>query len=380
MLAVFYAFWTFTSSFRTRVGKNPQKKLQQVKQELIQINQNLNKTKKIKSKEQKKIKAFDAEISKLSRKLRQLRTKKTATNKEVTELKEKNAYLEGEISKNTAAVSAMSRAIYLQGDDNYLKILMNQGSASEQSRMRIYSEYFYRAFETSQAKLTKDLLESEKINRALEAKLEEYTKLLKENKKQAKVLEASRKKKKAYIAKLNREIKSNKRKVASLASSQKTLEKLVRALKKRKHREKLQKLSGMSFAKHKGKLQWPVKGKISRKYGQSRSSGGLKWRGVLLDAKSGEKVKAIDGGTVVFSDWLSGYGFVVIIDHGKNYMSLYGHNQSLLKSVGEKVLSGDVIAEAGSSGRLGKTGLYFEIRRKGKPVNPVKWMVSRRSR
>ncbi len=360
--------------------KNPQKKLQLVKQELAKISRNLKNTEKTKSKQLKNIQSFDVDIAQLSNRLKTVKLQTSTTKKEISTLKTLSDSLSASIISNKKSLSRMSRALYLRGDDNYLKILMNHSDANEQSRMRAYYGYFYRAFEQQQMLLSNDLVQLKQVNKALEEKLAQYTLLLKKMEKETASLKLKRKNKKSYLAKLDKQIKSKQRKIKTLKSSRKTLEKLLTALKKRKHREKMERLSGMSFAKSKGRLKWPVKGKLRRKFGQSRANTGLKWRGVLLAAKAGENVIAIDGGTIVFSDWLSGYGFVIIVDHGKNYMSLYGHNQQLLKSVGDKVLRGDVIAEAGNSGRLGKPGVYFEIRRKGKPVNPSKWMVARNSR
>ncbi len=375
-----FFFFSGINASLSAAEKNPQKKLQLVKQELTQISRNLKNTEKTKSNQLKNIQSFDADIAKLSRQLKTAKTQTNATKTKISVLKTRSDNLAASILSNKKGLSKMSHALYLRGDDNYLKILMNHSDANEQSRMRAYYDYFYRAFEQQQTVLSNDLAQLSQVNEALEKKLTQYILLLKKIKKETSSLQIKRKSKKLYLTTLDKQIRSKQQKIRTLNSSRKTLEKLLTALKKRKHREKMARLSGMSFAKSKGRLQWPVKGKLRHKFGQSRGNTDLKWRGVLLAAKAGENVKTIDGGTIVFSDWLRGYGFVIIIDHGKNYMSLYGYNQQLLKSVGDKVLRGDVIAEAGNSGRLGEPGVYFEIRRKGKPVNPAKWMVARSSR
>jgi len=360
--------------------KNPQKKLQLLKKELLQINQDLKKTNKKKSQQVRKIQAFDVKIAKSRKQLKKFEAEKKTTKKEIKTLKAKSAILSKSIMANKKNLAEMTRALYQLGEENYLKIILNNSHSSEQSRMRVYYDYFYRSFEKQQQKLNHDLTEITAIDEALSQKLNEYDILLQTLENETNSLVAERKDKKAYLAKLNKKIKTKKTRLSTLKSSRKTLEKLLKALKKRKHREEMERLSGMSFAKHKGRLKWPVNGKVRRKYGQARANSGLKWRGVLISAKTGEKVRAVDAGMIVFADWLSGYGYVSIIDHGKGYMSLYGHNQQLLKDVGERVKVGDIIAEAGSSGRLGKPGLYFEIRRNGKPVNPAKWMMARKAR
>lgn len=129
--------------------------------------------------------------------------------------------------------------------------------------------------------------------------------------------------------------------------------------------------AGQPFRHLKAKLAWPVKGKILKKFGSRRVDS--QWNGVLIRAKEGTQVKAIATGRVIFSDWLKGYGLLLIVQHDKNYMSLYAYNQSLYKSKGDWVSAGDVLATVGKSGGRSKPALYFEIRKKNKPVNPAKW-------
>ena len=131
------------------------------------------------------------------------------------------------------------------------------------------------------------------------------------------------------------------------------------------------------FSSLKGKLPWPVKGSFLGRFGQSKNTGDLKWNGVLIKAKLGTPVRVISHGRVAFSDWLQGFGFITIIDHGDGYMSLYGHSESLFKQTGDWVQAGEVIATVGDSGGQPISGVYFEIRSRGKPVNPSKWCSSK---
>ncbi len=129
------------------------------------------------------------------------------------------------------------------------------------------------------------------------------------------------------------------------------------------------------FKQLKGKLRWPTNGKLSARFGSPREVGGLKWQGVVIQAKAGTAVRAVSRGQVIYADWLRGYGLLLIIDHGGGYMSLYGHNQAIYKKMGDRVNTDEVIAEVGSSGNgSGKpSGLYFEIRYQGTPTNPNQW-------
>jgi len=128
-----------------------------------------------------------------------------------------------------------------------------------------------------------------------------------------------------------------------------------------------------TFGKQRGRLKWPVRGKVKRLFGKSRQAANLKWNGVLIQSAEGKDVKAISHGRVAYADWLRGYGMLVIIDHGDGYMTLYGYNQALYKETGDWVEEGEVIATVGRSGGQLKSGFYFEVRVKGQPSNPVKW-------
>ena len=128
------------------------------------------------------------------------------------------------------------------------------------------------------------------------------------------------------------------------------------------------------FAKAKGKLPWPVDGRLVARYGTPRGGDArTKWDGVLIGASVGTQVRAVHGGRVVFADWLRGAGLLVILDHGNGYLSLYGHNQSLLRDAGDIVKAGDAIATVGTSGGQETAALYFAIRQQGRPSDPAQW-------
>jgi septal ring factor EnvC (AmiA/AmiB activator) len=127
-----------------------------------------------------------------------------------------------------------------------------------------------------------------------------------------------------------------------------------------------------AFAHLRGKLAWPVNGKLLARFGETRA-GGVKWDGVLVGTERGAPVRAVYGGRVIYADWLPGLGLLTIVDHGEGYMSLYGHNERLYKAVGERVNAGDTLGSAGDSGGSNRPELYFEIRKAGKAVDPRPW-------
>ena len=149
------------------------------------------------------------------------------------------------------------------------------------------------------------------------------------------------------------------------ASLQSKLEELRRLA------QQARELAGLT--KNKGKLTWPLQGSLLQRFGESRQ-GGISSRGILIQSTEGQAVKAVADGQVIYADWLKGYGWVIVLDHGAGFMSLYGHNQNLLKKPGTRINAGETIALAGTSGGQSSAGLYFEIRNKGEAVNPLQWL------
>ena len=130
----------------------------------------------------------------------------------------------------------------------------------------------------------------------------------------------------------------------------------------------------LSITEARGKLDWPVRGRVVRRFGAGPGGGQASWDGILLQAEAGAEVRAPHPGRVVFADWVRGLGFLMVLDHGENVLSLYAYNDRLLGRKGEMVSKGQVIAHAGSTGGRREPGLYFEIRRNGKAVDPLRWL------
>jgi septal ring factor EnvC (AmiA/AmiB activator) len=130
--------------------------------------------------------------------------------------------------------------------------------------------------------------------------------------------------------------------------------------------------SNGNFARQKGSLRLPVRGPVAGRFGSPRDGGGT-WHGLFIRAGAGNDVKAVAGGRVVFAEWMRGFGNLMIVDHGDSYLSIYGNNDSLLKQVGQAVKGGETVATVGNSGGNQESGLYFELRHKGQPIDPMKW-------
>ena len=128
-----------------------------------------------------------------------------------------------------------------------------------------------------------------------------------------------------------------------------------------------------NFAQLKGRLRLPTRGVVTNRFGGRRQEGST-WKGLFIRAAADSEVKAIASGRVVFADWMRGFGNLMIVDHGGNYLSIYGNNDSLQKQVGDSVEGGDAIAAVGNSGGNPESGLYFELRFQGEPLDPLRWV------
>ena len=163
-------------------------------------------------------------------------------------------------------------------------------------------------------------------------------------------------------------LQSNAQRIQRLNKNKAALENVINRLRYQSAKG----VNGQKFVKTKGHLLWPTQGKISEPYGHAMA-GNIKSNSVIIAAHSGQNVYAIASGKVVFSNWLRGFGLLIIIDHGNGYMSLYGYNRSLYKKTGDTVKAGDLIASVGQSGGQSKPGLYFALRHNNQPLNPSKW-------
>jgi murein hydrolase activator len=171
------------------------------------------------------------------------------------------------------------------------------------------------------------------------------------------------------LTQLSKEIKTQQQRLQQLEANRKNLERVVNSL---DSHAQYQLPSGVGFGKLRGRLTWPVAGKVGRRYAQV-TDGNVVSRGVFFSASMGAAVHAIAPGEVIFADWLRGYGLLMIINQGNQYLTLYAHNNALLKHVGDKVIAGDAIALVGDSGGADQPGLYFELRAQGKPIDPTRW-------
>ena len=274
------------------------------------------------------------------------------------------------------------RAAYLMGQEQRLKLILNQQDAAISPRIMVYFNYINK-------ERLKNLSNKEaavKLLSELDQQKKTETELLQKNQEQKKaeqiLLDQDRKQRHALLAKIKQEYSSNEHQLSQLHENEISLKNLMSSLPITDeelavgvgdNKEPVQANSDFKgdLSTLKGSLAWPIKGRLVQTFGSPRADG--HWDGVLIDANEGTDIKAVMEGKVVYAEWLKGYGMLMIIDHGHGLMTLYAFNQSLYKHTGEWVESGDIIATVGLSGGRDQAGLYFGIRQNGTPVDPREW-------
>jgi murein hydrolase activator len=277
---------------------------------------------------------------------------------------------ETQLAENRSALAGQMRAAYLIGRQEPLKLLLNQQDPALAGRMFAYYSYFGRA-RAGQIKLIEnDVQRIAELQVELAAEDEKLAELEKQQRARLAELEQARTRRSRVLASLEVQSHTRAQNLERLRTQQAGLEKLLREL--RAASEKYPVAGNDAFTRLRGKLNWPVAGRLAARFGEARA-GGVVWDGVLIATERGAPVKAVCQGRVIYADWLPGLGLLAIVDHGDGYLSLYGHNERLYKAVGESVAAGDAIAAAGDSGGSSRPELYFEIRKAGKPVDPRPW-------
>jgi septal ring factor EnvC (AmiA/AmiB activator) len=356
-----------------------QKKLDRLQQGIAKVKEHLQGTRYKRGHVVTELKQLEEEISKNARILSNTNTEISRLSDRISAQKNELAALNKAIGNQRAALAEQLRSAYALGRQEHLKMLLNQHNPAEIGRIQVYFEYLNRA---RQQQLT-DFLNSVERKHTVEAELDKALAERKlsqaEQSTQKRQLESQRFKRGRLLVSLDSEIHNQEKTLNELESSRNKIENLLMSLGELLADIPASPNDKQVFAKLKGRLPWPVKGTFLAKYGTDKPQGDLKWKGVLIGTDYGTPVKAISHGQIAFSDWLQGYGFITIIDHGDGYMSLYGHNESLFKQAGDWVSAGEVIATSGDSGGQPKPGLYFEIRSRGKPVNPSQWCSARAS-
>lgn len=386
-----------------------QRQLEAARQDVAELQKLLKKLQEEKSSVQQQLKKTETEMGDLEGQVKELQRELKGSEQEIQRLDQEKKKLQGARTEQQRLIAIQARAAYQSGRQEYVKLLLNQQNPEKFSRTLTYYDYLSQARLEQLSAFNETLRQLANVEQEItshQAQLQAQKAGLDER--HAKLAEA-RKERQQALAKLNSDfatrdqrLKARQQEQAELGRVLKTIEETLarqareaeearkRALaaqqaeQARPGRQQSSQSSGPlvtsgaiyggPFASARGKLPWPVDGRLVARYGTPRGGDArTKWDGVLIGAPAGSQVRAVHGGRVVFADWLRGAGLLVILDHGNGYLSLYGHNQNLLKSAGDVVKAGEPIATVGSSGGQDTSALYFAIRQNGRPSDPAQW-------
>ena len=350
-----------------------QEKLDLIQQNILKTQKNLKKTRNYRGHTLTELQKLESKISKNARSLIKTEKKIKKLNARIKQLKNNLVLLNRQLKKQRFVLAEQLRAAYALGTHQNMKMLLNQQDPSETGRIQAYFSYLNKAREDEIQQFINSIKSKQTQELELSENLSAQKTALKTRKNQKNTLKKQRIKRNELLVQLNKKIANQEQTLTGLESSRNKIEGLLRSLGQLLADIPVAPGQNTPFKRQKGALPWPVKGPFLARFGQSKNKGDLKWNGILIGSPYGKSVRTISHGRVAFSDWLQGYGFIIIIDHGDGYMSLYGHNESLFKQAGDWVTAGEIIATTGDSGGQPDPSLYFEIRSRGKPIDPYQW-------
>jgi len=404
----------------------------ELRQKLGELKQDILSTESAKQHAEDALAASEEAISKANRKLYELGTEQQQTRQKLADLTDRQQHLQQQVAQQKKQFSNLLRQEYQNGNADRLKLLLSGDNPNRINRELQYLGYLSQSQNRLIAELRDNLAEVEKNRKDTELAKQDLDDIATEQQQQKSELVREQAKRSALISQLSSKLSAQRKEAGQLQKNEQRLaslvDKLNRLIEEQKKADKLKeekrqaelaaqeqkrkaaaqarattnstskapdKSAGRSvappepaiqvtktpdgsagnsqFAQQKGHLRLPVKGELSARYGSARGEGTV-WKGLFIRAAEGAEIKSIAPGKVIFAEWLRGFGNLIILDHGGQYMSIYGNNQAVLKQAGDTVGAGDVIATAGNSGGNEQSGLYFELRYQGKAFDPLGWI------
>jgi len=344
---------------------------------------------------------IESAISDANRRLRELTTQRGAVQDEIAALDTQSKEISARSAAQQQMLGRLLRHQFAHGEADALRLLLAGEDPNQNARDRHFLTLLSQTRAEIIGKLREAQVEKQRLAETAKERQVELEKIEAKQKEQRESLVAQQKQRQAVLAKISDRIRGQRKELGALKRDEQRLSNLIAQLAKiasrpkkpkvqkpapsgrnespRLHNEKVPQpgSDGSDFAALKGRLRLPVKGEIANRFGTPRAEGGATWKGLFIRAGEGSEVRAVAAGRVVFSDWLRGFGNLLIVDHDDGYLSVYGNNQSLYRQPGDAVKAGEAIAAAGNSGGNAESGLYFELRFQGQAFDPLKWVSLR---
>jgi septal ring factor EnvC (AmiA/AmiB activator) len=377
-------------------SRDAERKLEKIQRELKSVAAERRKIESQRGSASRQLRDADEKVGLSNRRLREIESRMAKEQASLAGLQEQRAALHARMGAQRQELAQLLRAAYLQGQDAPLKLLLAQDRVADGSRMLSYYGYLQRDRMRRIGELDAQLRELDDIEQAIVQRRTELDRTREQQRSQLGKLQSDRKARASLVAQLDERYNDRSTREKELGRDAKGLEQLLKKLRVAAARAEAQRRAAAERAAREkpadgtaprrkpavvtsapapqvGGLGWPVSGSLLAGYGATMPDGRGS-DGLLIAAAAGTPVKAVADGTVVYAEWMTGYGLLLIVDHGNGYMSLYAHNDALLKDVGDAVKRGDAVSTVGTSGGHGRAALYFELRRNGAPVNPGAWL------
>ncbi|GAA0698477.1 peptidoglycan DD-metalloendopeptidase family protein [Marinobacterium maritimum] len=351
-----------------------EQQLKQVKQQISSLQARLAKRKQVLAKAEAELRSFDKRIGAVTAELRQLDGRQQQLQTKRGSLGDDEARLAAQLQQQEALIRDLLREQYKLGRQPGIELLLSQQDPLQLSRMLHYYDSLTARLSNELEAYRGQLQQLTLTQSAISATDGELLATRTRLQQQQKALAEAREGQARTLATLRQAHQQDSRQLGRLKANQAELEAVLKEIRRSLEQIRL-KQDGLKFSQRKGKMDWPVAGRVKRSFGSRVEN--VSYEGMLIAANTGTTVKAVHHGRVVFADWLRGYGLVLILDHGNGYLSLYGHNESLLREPGEWVGTGESLALAGSSGGSTEPGLYFAIRYQGRSIDPIAWLKRR---
>ncbi|MDO8412336.1 MAG: peptidoglycan DD-metalloendopeptidase family protein [Gallionellaceae bacterium] len=363
-----------------------QEKLDRLRQRIAALQQDLEKTSESKSEASDALRVSERAISNSNRTLAALTQQRHETNRTLRQLQQQTQKLQSGMRSQQVLLGKLLYQQYLGGQQEYFKLLLNNQTPDQVAREIKYYEYIARSRAAWINTLRGNLAQLDEVALQTRQREKEITDLQAQEKTQQQALEKEKAARQQVLNRYARQLKQQRHEIGRLQRNENRLSQLLSKLaeiltqaqdKSLFNNEQLpdSRFDGKPFDQLKGKLILPVTGTVTNKFGSTRPDSTVLWKGLLLRTARGQAVKAVAAGRVIYADWLRGFGNLLIIDHGLGYMSLYGNNETLYKQVGDVLRGGDTVAAVGNSGGNEDSGLYFELRHQGNPLDPMKWVA-----
>jgi septal ring factor EnvC (AmiA/AmiB activator) len=350
-----------------------ERELEEVRERISELKETMDERAADRDRIAAELQSAEALIAEKRTHLEELERQRSVSEKKLQELDTEIAVREAELDEESGQLAAQVRAAYVGGRQERVRLLLNQRDPATLGRLLVYYRYLSDYRGRNIEAVTSHLEELAGLHEATEAEQDRLTELAGARYRELTDLGEAQEERQEILAALQSKMAEEGAELERLAAQEEDLSRLIAELTSLLSDYPV--TSEEPFRDLKGRLTWPLAGQPVHRFGEPRAGGAIQWNGVVLAAPRGREVRAVYHGRVVFADWLDGLGLLVIVDHGEGYLTLYGYNETTLKSAGDWVAPGDVIATVGDSGGQPRTSLYFEIREGTKPVDPRSWFT-----